>query len=522
MVYQRILRITTNTYFKLLPEQSSQLSPSQLHAVQAHTTYAIQDYAYADASGSFNNHIKFTLLTPIQGNSVWYVYKFHAQVEFDGAIVYPTEAIVSYPILQINTSTVFKRQPVQSSTLPDSDIYPVNLGQCFPLHSYASKDASGDFAHHIKFALRYQEDYIRGLSTWYVYDLHAYVLYNGKVVYLPEDPTGYILRITTDTLFKRRPLQSDELATSEISPVTAGNTFSLAAYAYADSSGQSYNGHIKITFKYAKDYINGLNTWYVYSGHAQIEQAGKAVPPPLPPQASIFGADSLNSVTSSFYITETTNLLGSKPAFWGRYFSGLNYTGVGEYMTQEHSTLRANNIRVLPIGRYTTRVGLGQTEGLEDGADQAADVLGKFGESYLQSQGGEFYLFLDVELSDPLSSSYYLGWSQAVKAASSKVKLLPCVYLNANDATTSRALATAITFGASCAGLWIAYYLYYNTDTITAVPFDNTLAAPATPVPVPVLFWQYAGDIAGTYDFSVSNPALAVQTLLRRLILPPG
>jgi hypothetical protein len=176
----------------------------------------------------------------------------------------------------------------------------------------------------------------------------------------------------------------------------------------------------------------------------------------------------------------------------------------------------------LPVGRFTTRVGLGQAEGRQDGADQAADVLGKFGESYLQSQGGEFYLFLDVELSDPLSSSYYLGWSQALTAASSRVRLLPCVYLNANDPISSRALASAIASGASCSGLWIAYYIYYLTDVISAVSFNSLLATPATPVPVPVLFWQYAGDIASNYDFSVSNSALDSQTLLRRLILPPG
>lgn len=524
MVSQRILRVTKDTFLKLRPLQSSQLSPGEIYSVRARTVFGIQDYAYRDASGSFNGHFKVTLLNAIQGQAVWYVYQLHAQVEFDGKIVYPPEAIVAYPILQVNTSTFFKRQPVQASSLPDADKYPVNLGQSFPLQSYAYRDASGDFAHHIKFALRYQEDYIRGLSTWYVYDRHAYIELNGKVVYPPEDPTGYSLRIKTDTLFKQRPLQSNQLAPDEISPITAGNVFPLLAYAYTDPSGQSLNGHIKVTFKYVKDYINGLNTWYVYAGHAQIEQGGKVVPPPPPPapQGSVRGADSLSRVTSSSLITKATTLVGAKPTFWGRYFSGLDYLGAGEYLTQEHSTLRANNIRVLPIGRYTTRVGLGQTEGRQDGAEQAADVLGKFGESYLQSQGGEFYFFLDVELSDPLSASYYLGWSQAVKAASSRVKLLPCVYLNANDAITSRALASAIASGASCSGLWTAYYLYYQTNTVPSVEFSATLAAPATTVPVPVLLWQYAGDIAGDYDFSVSNSSLDGQALLKRLILPPA
>jgi hypothetical protein len=522
MVSQRILRVTKDTLFKLRPEQSSQLPPSDLYSVKARTVFDIQDYAFEDATGTFNAHIKVTLLNPIQGNTVWYVYKLHAQVEYDAEIVYPPEAKVSYPILQVNTTTFFKRRPLQASALPDAEKYAVNPGQSFPLQSYAYRDASGTFANHIKFALRYQEDYIRGLSTWYAYDRHAYIELNGKIVYPPEDPTAYILRIKANTLFKRRPLQSDELSADELTPVAAGNAFLLLAYAYADPTGQSFNGHIKVTFKYVKNYINGINTWYVYGGQAQIEQGGKVVPPPPPVKVSIRGTDSLSRVTSGSYITQATNLLNSKPVFWGRYFSGLSYTGTGEYFAQENQVLRANNIRVLPVGRYTTRVGLGQAEGRQDGAEQAADFLGKLGESYLQSQGGEFYFFLDVELSDPLSTNYYVGWSQAVRSASSRVKLLPCVYLNANDATTSRALSSAIAAGAVCSGLWIAYYLYYQTDAIATTLFDGNRAAPATSVAAPVLLWQYAGDIAGTYDFSVSNSALDAQTLLRRLALPPA
>ncbi|MGA7935114.1 MAG: hypothetical protein WCA35_16320 [Kovacikia sp.] len=522
MVSQRILRVTKDTLFKLRPEQSAKLPASELYSVKARTIFTIQDYAYEDATGPFNAHIKVTLTSPIQSTSIWYVYKLHAQVEYDGEIVYPSEAKLSYPILHINTATFFKRQPVQASTLPDAAKYAVNPGQSFPLQSYAYRDAGGNFANHIKFALRYQEDFIRGLSTWYAYDRHAYIELNGKIVYPPENPNAYFLRIKADTLFKQRPLQADQLAANEVSPVLAGKTFVLLAYAYADANGQSFNGHIKVTFKYVKDYVNGFNTWYVYTGHAQIEQGGKVIPTPPPPQVSLRGTDSLGRVTSSAFITQATNLLNSKPAFWGRYFSGLSYTGLGEYFAQENSTLRANNIRLLPVGRYTTRVGLGQTEGRQDGAEQAADFLGKLGESYLQSQGGEFYFFLDVELSDPLSSSYYIGWSQAVRAASSRVKLLPCVYLNANDAITSRALSSAITAGATCFGLWIASYLYYQTSAITTTAFDSSRAAPATSVAAPVLFWQYAGDIAESYDFNLSNPAIDSQTLLRRLALPPA
>ncbi len=228
---------------------------------------------------------------------------------------------------------------------------------------------------------------------------------------------------------------------------------------------------------------------------------------------SLQGTDTLEQVTNDDIVNNAALRLGSKPAFWGRYFSGVDYKGSGEYFhTQENSTLKRHNIRVLPVGRYTTRVSGDRSTGKQDGFDQANDFLQTFGEAYLITQGGEFYFFLDVEPNPPLSKDYYLGWAVAVAGISANLKLLPCVYLNAGDQSTSEALNAAISAGAECHGLWIAAY---GNNHVPILDWDSSIARPETPVSCPVLLWQYAGDV-GDYDFNLSHPGFLTNLMKNR------
>jgi hypothetical protein len=186
---QRILRVKQDTVFKLRPEQSSQLTAEEVYSVSAGTTFEIQSYAYADARGDFDGHIKFALKNKtLRGLNTWFVYSAYAQVEFDGEVVYPLEDQENLPILKVTTNTVFKQRPVQSSVLPADELYDVSKGKNYELHSYAYADSQGDFSSHIRFALRNQADYIRGLSTWYVYEQHAHIEFDGEIVYPTPKP----------------------------------------------------------------------------------------------------------------------------------------------------------------------------------------------------------------------------------------------------------------------------------------------------------------------------------------------
>jgi hypothetical protein len=280
---QQILRITQNTLFKLRPEQSGSLKPNEVFAVMAGMTFPIQSYAYADINGDFNGHIKFALEgQSIRGFNTWFVYGRHIQVEFDGVVVYPHEEQDATLQLRIIEDTILKRRPVQSSTLPPDQQAPVADGRIFPLQSYAYADDQGDFSSHIKFTMRNPADYIRGFNTWFVFDQHANVEFDGEVVFPIADPNVFTLRITRDTVIKRRPVQSSQLAPEEKFAVPKGTVWKLQSYAFADANGD-FNGHIKFALKYEKDYVYRLSTWYVYSGDAQVEQRGRVVYPPTPP-----------------------------------------------------------------------------------------------------------------------------------------------------------------------------------------------------------------------------------------------
>lgn len=276
---EKILRVTASTLLKLRPEQSSQLTSAELQPVSAGSTFEIHSYAYADINGDFAGHIKVAFKDiNFKGFNTWFIYGLHVQVEFDGVVVYPQEDEEAIAVLRVNRDTLLKQRPVQSSVLPEDEKHPVSSGDSFLLHSYAYADSRGDFSSHIKFAIRYPKDFVNDLSTWFIYDKHAYVELDGAIVYPPEDPNTPLLRITQNTLFKRQPLQSSKLPADEVYPVSQGMTWKLHSYAYKDASG-SFSSHIKIALKYEKDYIRYLSTWYVYEGHAQVEIQGKVVYP---------------------------------------------------------------------------------------------------------------------------------------------------------------------------------------------------------------------------------------------------
>jgi len=266
------------------------------------------------------------------------------------------------------------------------------------------------------------------------------------------------------------------------------------------------------------DGVVSKNTWTALDQHKKIVGWIPEWPSSLT-LTGMAGTDTLQRVQANM-IPEAQKLMGALPRFWGRYFQGnLND---GEYLhAVENQPLRNAGIRVLPISRQTNQVGGSKQTGQQIGSLHAQDVLSTFGESYLASQQVDgFYIFLDVEPTDPLSVDFYLGWSTAVIKSSTKVRFLPAVYLNTADSTTANNLSTAMKL-TQCHGLWVANY---GSNQALISPWNKTKARVVTPVPCKVLIHQYAGDIKnGLYDFSQMNPFLDNQELvLKRLILPPA
>jgi hypothetical protein len=282
---EQVLRVNRNTVFKLRPEPTGLLQPNEQVSITAGSTYPLHSYAHSDINGSFNGHIKFALRDRnINGLNTWFVSSLDAQVEANGTVVYPHEDQESIPVLWINQNTLFKRRPLDSTLLDASETVPVRRGQTYQLHSYAFADSQGGFNNHIRFAIRNPADFVNGLSTWFVFTPHIFVTFDNNVVYPRESPNALILRITENTVFKRRPLPASDLPPNERPPARSGSEFVIGSYAYADAQG-TFNRHIRFSFKYVKDNIFGFNTWYIYDGHAQVERAGTVLYPQPTPSA---------------------------------------------------------------------------------------------------------------------------------------------------------------------------------------------------------------------------------------------
>jgi hypothetical protein len=270
-----------------------------------------------------------------------------------------------------------------------------------------------------------------------------------------------------------------------------------------------------------------LNTWTALDNHKKSFGWQPEWPSSLI-LTGIAGVDTLEEVRSNI-IPPAKTIIGAAPRFWGRYFQGNIKDG--EYRrANENKPLRDAGLSVLPITRQTNVVNGTEQDGINFGTLHAKDIVNTFSEKYLESIGDSFYVFLDVEGvgGEPsLSKEFYKGWSQSVINASSKVRLLPSVYLNGSDKTTLRNLTLAMREGSECLGVWLARY--NNTPQIK--PWSKQGVELDPPIPCKVLILQYVGDVLkngkivnnGLYDFNQINPFLDnPEEILKRFILPPA
>ncbi len=180
--------------------------------------------------------------------------------------------------LEITENTLAKLRPKQSAELRPGEIAPLAKGLRLEIQSYAYADEGGSFNGHIKFAIANPENWIGDINTWYVYEGHARVLQDDRVVYPPplsdEPDTQFTLRIVRDTVFKREPVQAVELSPAELYEVKAGTTFPLQSYAFGTDQ-RDFNGHIKFALENRE--IRGFNSWYVYEGHGEVLANGRVV-----------------------------------------------------------------------------------------------------------------------------------------------------------------------------------------------------------------------------------------------------
>jgi len=240
------------------------------------------------------------------------------------------------------------------------------------------------------------------------------------------------------------------------------------------------------------------------------------------------GTDSSIQVTAQL-VQAAINFFGETPKFWGRYFKSPTGGSSAEYRHKvEDPILAGAGIKVLPIAQQTNHVNRDRAQGAADAKLNVSDFLLTFPQDHLVEQGGQFFMFLDVEGNPPLSVDYYTGWAQTLidfsgSESNNGVTLLPCVYAPQLNTTTWHALVAATGNGVPCHGAWVARYPHDRSCVIR--DFDPNFAIPSVQLPFDVLIWQYDEEcLNGRIDLDQTNPEIDdIDTaLLNQLILPPG
>lgn len=206
--------------------------------------------------------------------------------------------------------------------------------------------------------------------------------------------------------------------------------------------------------------------------------------------------DSLAPLTEEALTFLLAKTGGRKPLAWGRYLDAD--------LSRDLDVAAAHDIPLLLIARRSSRVCLGITAGVVDGAADRARVEAILALAKTKGARVLSRVFLDVEMRPDLTAGYWSAWSKAFDGAA----FVPCAYMpNRNFWPASWvAIEAAIATGARCGGTWVALY-HQPTDGSAVLRDEDWSTRPHASDVVQTLAWQHTGNAyGGRYDGSMPNP----------------
>jgi uncharacterized protein YvpB len=260
------LKILTDTLFKLTSADSSQLNDRQKVKVAAGQTFRVKRYGYVD------RHLKLELEQPIPplGN-FGYLYEPFVQLSKGSEVlIFDIEDVPNTPLtayLLITTSTLFKAQPADSSSLPANQKRQVLQGENFQITGYAC------IAGH--FRVRLAQPIANFGDTAFVYWRHVQLKRGNQQI--PFDQDALTVTALRTTLIKKRPIDSSNLKPEEMTNFPAGMFYGVQSYALEA-------GHIKVAL--TEELSSFGNTGYVFPAFVQMKRGGQAFNP-FPPQVEL-------------------------------------------------------------------------------------------------------------------------------------------------------------------------------------------------------------------------------------------
>jgi len=254
------LTVKQDTIFKISTAASQTLPFTQKATVKAGTQFLLDgDYEIA------NSHVQVKLAQPLAPmGQVGYFFLPHVDLAKLGESLdfsNPDDVSnipIAGAILTVKTDTFLKSSSQDSNSLADSQKMQVKAGTTYQISGYAS--VNGHFRVKFTSAIAPVGD------VGFFYERHVSITKNGKAIAF--DPDMKTLTIKQNTVLKKRPIDSRQLAASELAPLTAGDVFGIDSYSLTDI-------HFQVTLN--EDVSPLGKSGFAFVGHVNLRQGNKAI-----------------------------------------------------------------------------------------------------------------------------------------------------------------------------------------------------------------------------------------------------
>ena len=254
------LTVKQDTVFKISNAASMALAFNQKVSVKAGTELLLDStYEIAD------HHIKVKLAQPLAPvGQDGYFFLPHVELSKLGeAIDFTNPADVDNiqikgAIATVITDTFLKSSSQDASRLSNSQKIMVKAGTTYPISGYAAVNGH--------FRVKFTSEVPPIGDVGFFYERHVSITKNGKAIAF--DPDMKTLTIKQSTVLKKRPIDSRQLAASELAPLTAGDVFGVDSYSLTDI-------HFQVTLN--EDVPPLGKSGFVFTGHVNLKQGNKAI-----------------------------------------------------------------------------------------------------------------------------------------------------------------------------------------------------------------------------------------------------
>lgn len=253
------LKIVSDTLFKVAPVDSSRLDNQQKVLVKAGQTLIVNKYGFIDG------HLKVVLdaaITPI--GTFGYFYEPDVQLakgtkilKFDLADVPNTN--ISAQLL-VTQTTQIKASPEDSPKLPANQVADLILGSTYAITGYAC------ILGHFRVTLA--ESIPDFGNVGFIYWRHVQIKKLDKEIIF--DPDALTITMLQPTVFKKRPVDANQLSATERNTLPLGRVYGVESYGVEGN-------HLKISL--TEELPNFGNTGFVVPTSVQFKRGDKVFDP---------------------------------------------------------------------------------------------------------------------------------------------------------------------------------------------------------------------------------------------------